>query len=70
MERQVIVSIAEDAFLDEKYGAASLLDLLAEPQNVLALLSKNAIHRCVVLHDDLGTEDRRESVCDRKTRCV
>lgn len=50
MQTQVVVGVAQDGLLDEKHVAASLLDLLAQIEDVLALLTKNAIHGSVVWH--------------------
>lgn len=37
MERKVVVRVSEDGLLDQQHGAAGLLDLLAQPKDVLAL---------------------------------
>ena len=64
VETKVVVRVAEDRLLDEHHVAARLLNLLAEAENVLALLPQDAVHgrvvryHHVVLHVRLG---RREA---------
>jgi len=48
VETKVVVRVAEDRLLDEHHVAARLLNLLAEAENVLALLPQDAVHGCVV----------------------
>mmetsp|Transcript_26097 Transcript_26097/g.76121 ORF Transcript_26097/g.76121 Transcript_26097/m.76121 type:complete len:252 (+) Transcript_26097:458-1213(+) len=53
VERQVVVGIPQDGFLDKQHRAAGLLNLLAQSENVLALFTKDTVHGCVVTDDDI-----------------
>ena len=53
VEREFVVRVAQDALLDQDDVGAGLLDLLAQAEDVLALLPEQAVHGSVVGHDDV-----------------
>mmetsp|Transcript_30051 Transcript_30051/g.103833 ORF Transcript_30051/g.103833 Transcript_30051/m.103833 type:complete len:565 (-) Transcript_30051:9-1703(-) len=53
MQREVVVRVAKDRFLDEQNVAPRLFDLLAEAEDVLALLAQEAVHGRVIRNDNI-----------------
>mmetsp|Transcript_644 Transcript_644/g.1633 ORF Transcript_644/g.1633 Transcript_644/m.1633 type:complete len:457 (+) Transcript_644:97-1467(+) len=67
VEAQVVVRVAEDRLLDQDHRAASLLDLLAQTENVFTLFPQDAVHRRVIAHHHIVlhiTLGRRQTKLD------
>ena len=56
VERKVVEGVSQDALLHEDHVAAGHADFLHQVEDVLALLLQDAVHRSVVMHDDVVFE--------------
>ena len=53
MQREIVDSVSQDGFLDQKNIATGLFNLLAERQQVLTFFLQNLIHLSVIVDNNL-----------------